>query len=129
MAQGMAKRFIDALHTLERDRDVEPMAALYADGAEVGNVVSLHEFKGPEGAREFWSRYRESFGEIESTFRNEIETEKRAALEWTSAGTTPGGGRFEYDGVTILEFEGDEVTRFRAFFNPSLLGDQLQGAA
>lgn len=129
MADGMAQRFIDALHTLERDRDVEPMAGLYADGAEVGNVVSPHEFTGPDGASEFWTRYRESFGEIESTFRNEIETEGRAALEWTSTGTTPEGGHFEYDGVTILEFDGDKVSRFRAFFNPALLGQQMEGAA
>ena len=95
------------------------MAELYADGAIVSNVITPHEFRGPDGAREFWTRYRGAFGEIESTFRNEIESEARAALEWTSTGTMPDGDQFAYDGVTILEFDGEKVSRFHAYFNPS----------
>ena len=127
MASQRTQRFIDALGSLEQNKDVEPLASLYGDDAEVGNVVSAHEFRGADGARDFWLRYRDSFGEIESTFRNVIENEDHAALEWTSHGTSADGAGLEYEGVSILEFDGDRITRFRAFFDPSKLGHQLAG--
>jgi ketosteroid isomerase-like protein len=125
----LVERFIAALETLEQQRDVEPLADLYAAEAEVGNVVTPHEFTGPDGARDFWTRYREAFGEVRSSFRNIIVAEGRAALEWTSEGTNADGTPFTYDGVSILELDGDAITRFRAYFNPSDLGRQIATAS
>ena len=127
MANGVTQRFLDALRALERDRQVEGLVGLYAEGAEIGNVVSPRRFAGPEGAREFWTTYRATFGEMESTFRNVIEGDGRSALEWTTTGTSPDGKQIAYAGVSILEIEGDAITRFWAYFNPSLLGHQLEG--
>jgi ketosteroid isomerase-like protein len=125
----LVERFIAALETLEQQRDVEPLADLYAAEAEVGNVVTPHEFTGPDGARDFWTRYREAFGEVRSSFRNIIVAEGRAALEWTSEGTNADGTPFTYGGVSILEMDGDAITRFRAYFNPSDLGRQIAPAS
>jgi ketosteroid isomerase-like protein len=125
----LVERFIAALETLEQQRDVEPLADLYATEAEVGNVVTPHEFTGPDGARDFWTRYREAFGEVRSSFRNVIVAEGRAALEWTTEGTNADGSPFTYDGVSILEMDGDAITRFRAYFNPSDLGRQIAPAS
>ena len=82
-----------------------------------------------EGAREFRTKYRETFGEVRSTFRNRIVTPDRAALEWTTEGTTANGAPFSYEGVSILEIEGDLITRFRAYFDPEVLGRQIEKAA
>ena len=127
MASGVTQTFLDALGALERDRNVERLVGLYADGAEIGNVVSPRRFAGPEGAREFWTTYRATFGEMESTFRNVIEGGGRSALEWTTTGTSPDGTPIEYAGVSILEIEGEQITRFWAYFNPTQLGHQLEG--
>jgi ketosteroid isomerase-like protein len=108
---------------------MEAMLALYADGSEVGNVNAPEKFTGREGAREFWTKYRDTFGEVRSTFRNRIITDTSAALEWTTAGTTAGGAPFNYEGVSILEIEGDCITRFRAYFDPEALGRQIERAA
>ncbi len=123
----LVERFIAALETLEQQRDVEPIADLHASDAEVGNVVSPHHFAGPDGARDFWTRYREAFGEVRSTFRNVIVADGRAAPEWTTEGTNADGSPFKYDGVSIMEMDsdGEAITRFRAYFNPSGLGRQL----
>jgi ketosteroid isomerase-like protein len=126
-ASERTRRFIEGLRALERDRNVEALVATYSDEAEVGNVVTPHEFRGKDGARDFWTRYRETFGEIESTFRTVIEDERGAVLEWSSRGTSADGTAVEYEGVTVLEFDGDQVVRFRAFFNPSALGSQMEG--
>lgn len=127
MSQGVAQGFIDALGKLEADRDVDPIVTTHAEECEVGNVIVPEKFKGRDGARQFWTEYRETFGEMKSEFRNIIAGEGRAALEWRTTGTDKDGDPVEYEGVSILEIEGNKVTRFRAYFDPSDLGRQIKG--
>lgn len=129
MSQDIAKKFIAALHKLEETRDVAEIAGLYADNAEVANVVAPQKFSGEGGAHEFWTKYRETFGEMRSEFRNEIITDNRAALEWTTRGTANNEHQIEYSGVTILEIEGDKITRSCAYFNSQDLGKQIESGA
>ena len=127
MAQNTADRFIEALGRLEAERDIEGIVALFGDRAQVGNNVSSKTFSGQEGAREFWSTYRDTFHDMRSTFHNRIVTGGRAALDWTTAGTTSGGSApFRYDGVSILEIQGDRITRFRAYFDGRHLGQLIE---
>ncbi len=130
MSEQLAERFIEALGRLEAERDLETISALFSDESEIGNVVSPEKFHGREGARDFWgSKYRDTFGEVRSTFRNVFATETRAALEWTTEGTAQDGTPVRYDGVSILETDGEHVTRFRAYFDAGALGRQLTGKA
>lgn len=130
MSEQVAKKFIEALGKLEAERDLEGIVGLFAVDAEVGNVVSPEKFRGREGAREFWgAKYRDTFGEVRSTFRNVFAAEGRAALEWTTEGTANDGSPVKYDGVSILETEGEEIKRFRAYFDAGALGRQLTGKA
>ncbi len=122
MAENIAKQFIDALHKLERDRDLETIVGLFSQDCEISNVVTDDK---DINAERFWSSYRESFGEVESSFRNEIITGDRTALEWTTTGTNGEGHKFKYDGVSILETGGDKITRFHAYFDPNKLGKQI----
>ena len=130
MSEQLAEKFIEALGRLEAERDLETISALFSEESEVGNVVSPEKFHGREGAREFWgSKYRDTFGEVRSTFRNVFATETRAALEWTTEGTAQDGTPVRYDGVSILETDGERVTRFCAYFDAGDLGRQLTGKA
>jgi limonene-1,2-epoxide hydrolase len=129
MSEQLVDRFIEALRRLEAERDVETIAALYAEQAEVGNVTATGDHTGPNGAREFWTKYRDTFGEVRSTFLNRVEGERAAALEWRTEGTTIGGEPFSYDGVSIIEHDAQRITRFRAYFNPEALGRQVEKAA
>ena len=122
MAENTAKNFINALKKLESDRDLETICGLFSENAKVGNVVTDDKNL---GAREFWKNYRDNFDTVDSTFHNEIITEATAALEWTTTGTSNGGSEFQYDGVSILEIEGDVIIRFHAYFNPNKLGKQI----
>lgn len=127
MAGGKAEKFIEALRRLEEARDAEALIALHAETCEVGNVISPEKFAGREAAREFWTKYRDTFGEVRSEFRNRVEAGDVVALEWTTAGTSAGGTAITYDGVSLIEFEGELVTRFRAYFNAEDLSRQLTG--
>jgi ketosteroid isomerase-like protein len=123
------QQFIEALQVLERDSDPTAMLDLFMENSEAGNIVSTREFIGVEGAREFWETYRNSFGEVDSTFRNVIVSNGRAALEWTTTGTSPAGTPIAYEGVSILEMADGRITRFRAYFDAHDLGRQMEEGA
>lgn len=126
MSEQLAKKFVDALGKLEAERDLETIVALFAETCEVGNVVSPEKFSGRDGAREFWgAKYRDTFGEVSSTFRNFFATADRVALEWTTAGTSQDGSPVKYEGISILEINGEEITRFCAYFDAGSLGRQI----
>ena len=86
MSKQLARRFIEALGRLEAERELEEMTALFADGSEIGNVTSPEKFHGREGAREFWgAKYRDTFGEVESTFRNVFVTPEGVRVNGVTA--------------------------------------------
>lgn len=116
MSQAIAEQFIEALEVLEQQSDVEPMCALYTDGASVQNPLAPPR-SGTDGAREFWQEYRKSFAEIRSTFSEVVMADGMAVLEWTSEGRTAAGASVSYDGVSLLRFEGDAIARFRTYFD------------
>ncbi|HEX8396325.1 MAG TPA: nuclear transport factor 2 family protein [Pyrinomonadaceae bacterium] len=126
MSRELAENFINALRKLEETGEPAEIAALYAENAEIVNVVSPKKFTGIEGAREFWTRYRETFGEMRSEFRNKIVNETSAALEWTTRGISKENHEITYSGVTILEFKGDKISRSCAYFNAHDLGRQIE---
>ena len=130
MSKQLAEKFIEALGRLEAERALETISGLFAEESEIGNVVSPEKFHGAEGAREFWgAKYRDTFGEVRSTFRNVFAAGERAALEWTTEGTAQDGTPLRYDGVSLLEMEGGRITRFCAYFDAGALGRQLTGKA
>jgi limonene-1,2-epoxide hydrolase len=122
----VTQQFIDALAALERERNAEQITALFGSESEVGNIVSPRQFSGVEGARAFWEAYRDTFGEVASSFRNVIGNDGRAALEWTTTGTSAAGAPISYEGVSILEMADGKITRFRAYFDPHELGLQIE---
>jgi ketosteroid isomerase-like protein len=124
MSKEVADGFVGALRELEENRDVEALVEIHTEDCEVGNVSVPQTFKGHDGLREFWTRYRKTFGEMKSTFRNVFATEEGAALEWTTEGTS-NGDTVSYDGVSILEIEGDKVSRFMAYFDTRDLTPQV----
>jgi hypothetical protein len=124
MSKEVADYFIEALWKLEEERNVEALVEIHAEDCEVGNVSVSEMFRGHDGLREFWTEYRKTIGEMQSTFRNVFATEEGAALEWTTEGTS-NGETVSYDGVSILEIEGGKVRRFIAYFDPRALTPQV----
>jgi hypothetical protein len=129
MTQEVAERFIAALAELESDGKVENIVSLFADNCEVGNTTLTETMHGRDGAKEFWSNYRKTFQDIRSEFRNKVISDRTAGLEWTSKGTADNGHPIDYEGVSMLEIDGDKITRFFAYFNPGKLGMQMADQA
>jgi ketosteroid isomerase-like protein len=119
----MARRFVEALGRLEQDSDLSPMLALFARDCEVGTVAVLKE--GRQGVAEFWSHYRATFSHMRSSFRNIVEAGGRIALEWETRGAAADGTPLHYEGMSILEVDGDAIQRFHAYFDPREIARQL----
>ncbi len=128
MARVTAEQFIAALRQVEDTGNVKAMGPLHTEDANVSNVAMSESERGPAGAEHFWSKYRESFTRVHSEFRNVVESDEAALLEWTTTVTTAGGVDTTYDGVSVLEFGEGKIRRFRAYFNPNALTAHHQAA-
>jgi len=125
MADNISEKFIAALKELEANSRAENIVALFSDDCEVGNVALTESLTGTDGAREFWTNYRKTFKDVSSEFKNIITTDGRSALEWTTTGSSEAGHDINYEGVSILETDGEKISRFFAYFDPKKLGDQI----
>ncbi len=114
---NLTERFAEALHRIDADRDTGPMLELTADDAELMKLDGNHRASGKEGAKTFWEDYRDVFGDLETTFTHTVVGEDIAALEWTSTGTLSNGRPFEYNGVTVIQGDGEVVTGVRTYYD------------
>ena len=129
MARVTAEQFIAALRRVEDASDVKAMGPLHTQDAEISNVTMTEPDRGPAGAENFWTKYRESFTRVHSEFRNIVESDTAALLEWTTTVTTAVGVDTVYDGVSVFEVGDDgRIRRFRAYFNPNTLSAHHQAA-
>ena len=125
VSKEVADRFVEALRKLEEDRDVEALVEIHAQDCAVGNVAVPKTFSGHDGLREFWTGYRDTFGEMKSEFQNVFADDAgHAALEWNTSGKA-NGNDVSYDGVSVLEIEEGKITRFRAYFDPRSVSGQV----
>jgi ketosteroid isomerase-like protein len=114
---SITEQFVSALADLHRNRDPEPLVELFAEDATLGKVGMPHQDQGKRGAREFWQRYREVFDAIDATFLRVASDDRVAFLEWASEGTLRGGSDFRYQGVSVLEADGDRIQSFRTYYD------------
>ena len=125
VSKEVADKFVEALWKLEEDRDVEALVEIHTDDCDVGNVAVPRTFSGHDGLREFWTSYRDTFGEMKSEFRNVFaDDEGHAALEGTTSANV-NGKAVSYAGVSLLEIEGGKASRFRAYFDPRTVTEQV----
>jgi steroid delta-isomerase-like uncharacterized protein len=125
MSKEVAEKFVEALWKLEEERDVEALVEIHTDDCDVGNVAVSRTFSGHDGLREFWTSYRNTFGDMKSEFRNVFADDAgHAALEWNTTGKA-NGNEVSYEGVSLLETENGKVNRFRAYFDPRTVNEQV----
>lgn len=111
------RRFVAALRHFEQQNDIEDLAALFADDAE---LLRLDGHGTHTDVRGFWQEYRAQFGEVRTAFRNAVESgATEAGLEWHSNGTLADGTPVDYSGATFLTLDGDRITALRTYYDTS----------
>ncbi len=115
--QAITEQFIAALADLHRNRESGLLVDLFAEDATLSRVGMPQQDHGKQGAREFWQRYRDVFDAIDTTFLHVANDDRVAFLEWTSEGTLRDGSDFRYQGVSVLEADGDLIDAFRTYYD------------
>ena len=117
-ASHETKLFMSALHQIEENGNVELIAQLFDDEAELWRQTYEESYKAISGARRFWKEYLDQFEAIHSRFTNVVERGGLIVLEWEGQGRAKGGRPIHYRGVSILELnEAKKVARFKTYFD------------
>jgi ketosteroid isomerase-like protein len=109
-----ARDFAAGLRKFEQDSDPASLTPLFAEDATLLRLDGRGE---REGVEQFWREYRAQFDEVRTTFHNVVEGSDQFALEWTSKATLTDGRPLEYLGVTVIDLDGDKITRLRTYYD------------
>lgn len=133
-SEPFARRFIDALHGLERDGQagLDAMVALFSDSARISNAAMKQAGnvrEGRDGAARFWSDYAATFEGASTEFHRVTLGGDAIGLFWTTRGAKAvgDGARLDYDGATLLELDGSGsgdsglIVRFTGYYDTRAL--------
>jgi ketosteroid isomerase-like protein len=113
----LVRSFIAALQQAEKNCDTAALVALFAPDCKVGSIAIKRPLEKLDGARQFWTNYFAAFQSIASNFVHIHTCGDLAVLEWISEGVLPAGEPISYQGVSILEFAGNGISRFRTYYD------------
>lgn len=120
--EEVADRFVQALNELETTRNVKSIMALFAEDAVLFNPIMTEGLKGRQAIEQFWRQYRDRFDTVTSHFRRKLVCGNIAVLEWfTDARSAAGNAAVHYSGVSILEYDGQSISEFKAYFDTAKL--------
>jgi ketosteroid isomerase-like protein len=129
MSDQIGEQFAAKLHDLERTRDPQALIAIFSEDAQLRRAPQNREYRGLDGAREFWNEYLRMFRDVTTTFDAVTQTQGRAALEWHSTCTLENGAEVTYQGCTVIESDGERVNRLRTYYDSAaVLGVRATGA-
>ena len=115
ISDDRARTFATGLQTFEKDGDAAAFAALFADDAVTQRFDARGERSGEVEA--FWQEYRAQFQSISTTFYDVVEGGDRFALEWTSEATLVDGRPLQYRGVTVIDLDGEKITKLSTYYD------------
>jgi ketosteroid isomerase-like protein len=115
ISDDRARTFATGLQTFEKDGDAAAFAALFADDAVTQRFDARGERRGE--VEQFWQEYRAQFQSISTTFYDVVGGGDRVALEWTSDATLTDGRPLQYRGVTVLDLDGDTITKLSTYYD------------
>jgi ketosteroid isomerase-like protein len=128
MADQIGDQFAARLKDLEQTRDPQALIALLSDDVELRRAPQNREYRGLDGAREFWDEYLRMFRDVTTTFDAVTQAEGRAALEWHSTCTLQNGAEVRYQGCTVIESDGERVNRVRTYYDSAAVLGNAAGA-
>jgi ketosteroid isomerase-like protein len=103
-AEAAARRWADTWSRAWPQRDVEAIAALYADMAVYRSPAFRQPYEGLEGVRLYLNENLTVEENIECWFGQPIVSGDRAAVEWWGSWAEQ-GQELTFAGVTVLHFD------------------------
>jgi ketosteroid isomerase-like protein len=115
ISDDRARAFATALQTFEQDGDATSFAKLFASDAITQRFDARGERHGE--VEQFWQEYRDQFRSISTAFYDVVEGGDRFALEWSSDAELTDGRPITYRGVTVIDLDGEKITRLRTYYD------------
>lgn len=106
----VVEAFRSALRAVEVDGTLDSMVSCFDGGATLSSPRAAAAEQGPDGARRFWSAYRDTFPNVRTTIDVVQEAPGVATLSWTSR-MTGDTGAVTFRGITVLEHAAGRITR------------------
>ena len=132
MVNHLLERFLAEIEKLETTGHSESLCKLFTDDAEVCSIAFEDVRNGTGAVASFWQEYIGHFKHVRSTFLHKHASGDLAVLEWRSEGELLDGTPIAYRGVTILECRGEQICRFRTYYDSAAFipdGFKLLGRA
>ena len=114
ISDSRARAFAAALRAFEQDADPAELTRLFATDATLMRLDGRGERGDPAG---FWREYRGQFNELSTTFSNAVEGTDQIALEWATSATLTDDRPISYQGVTVLDLDGEKIVRLRTYYD------------
>ncbi len=112
-----AGRFMQVLNEAEQTGNLDALVDLFAEGAELHNLVQDAPYKGREGVRKFWEAYLSAFRKVHTDFLHAVEGRGDIALEWRAEGVLLSSDSIEFRGITVLELEEGLIKSLRTYYD------------
>ena len=128
----LGQQFADALHAVDRDEPeaIDRIVALFSSDAQLTNsalTLAGTQREGQDGVRRFWAEYRQTFGDVETTFTHLTTDASAVGLFWTTQGTDTHGAAISYNGVSLLEYGDDgKISAFQGYYDTRQLSRTVQ---
>jgi ketosteroid isomerase-like protein len=115
ISDDRARAFAEGLQKFEKDGDAAAFAALFADDAVTQRFDARGERRGE--VEQFWAEYHDQFQSISTSFYDVVEGGDRFALEWLSDAKLADGRPLQYRGVTVIDLDGDKITKLSTYYD------------
>ena len=115
ISDDRARSFATGLQTFEKDGDASSFAKLFAADAVTQRFDARGERRGE--VEQFWQEYRGQFDKVSTTFYEVVEGSDKFALEWTSDATLTDGRPLQYRGVTVIDLDGDKISKLSTYYD------------
>jgi steroid delta-isomerase-like uncharacterized protein len=113
--------------------DIDKMVSLLTDNIKI-NSISFGDYKGKDGAREYWHKLFDTFPDIEIKPVKITADEDRIVTEISFSGTQKGqiygsqglNKKFYLHGAFVYEFIDGKIEEIRMYYDSSILKKQLK---
>ncbi len=113
------ERSLSTFWTAVSQGDVDSMVSVFAEDAVSQEPYGMPALEGPEAIRQFFQGLSGAFQTISFTRDRTHIAGNRAAVVWSANGTMADGTDVSFDGVDVVEFNGDgEIQRLWGYFEP-----------
>ncbi len=122
--RAVMEQTLDVFWTAVSQGDIDSMVSVFAEDAVSQEPYGTPPLEGPAAIRQFFEGMSGAFQSISFTRDRTHVAGNRAAVAWSADATMADGTAVSFDGVDVVEFNGDgKIQRLWGYFEPLQMPD------